>query len=449
MKLAPDTAFARAALAFALALIGSQLLILLPLRGLMFGPASRQLAILFADNVESIQERLAQAAPEQRQPLRQRLAQRHGLHLDLTPEGPSGGAPRLYYQQMFGEALRERLGPGTDYRVQMEQSGTLLWVRASTSIGSEGGESGGGSGAWFGLSMRALEGGVKRILLIWGTVAVAVAIGTGFLLARSLTVRLHQLAALAVRIGQGELPTDFPRKGPREVRALSDALDRMAGDIRRNAEERALLLAGISHDLRTPLARMRLSVEMLDAASAADSRDCLVEEIDEMDAIIGAFIASVREGHEEPLALCDLNRLLRQAAARLARTGSVPALDLEPLGLYPLRPQSMARVLDNLLENARRHGAPPVTLRSRHLGTHLRLSVLDRGAGIAPDELPNLFRPFVRGRDARPGGTGLGLATARRIVHLHGGELSLHPRSGGGSEARIELPISRFASDRP
>jgi two-component system osmolarity sensor histidine kinase EnvZ len=212
----------------------------------------------------------------------------------------------------------------------------------------------------------------------------------------------------------------------------------MAGGLRRHGEEKALLLAGISHDLRTPLARMRLSLELLGDRDP-ETRDSLIEDITEMDAIIGAFIASVRDQAREPPERLDPNTLVRQAAARLERAGTAAALDLAPLPVWSLGRGALARVLDNLLENARRHGAPPITLRTRNLdGAGLRIAVLDRGPGLPPEELARLFQPFTRGLQAHARGTGLGLFTARRLVREQGGELSLHPRPGGGLEARLE-----------
>jgi two-component system osmolarity sensor histidine kinase EnvZ len=118
-----------------------------------------------------------------------------------------------------------------------------------------------------------------------------------------------------------------------------------------------------------------------------------------------------------------------------------PALALAAAGTIALRPLAMGRVLDNLLENARRHGAPPLRIETAREGRRLRISVLDRGPGVGAGEREALFHPFARGRAARAGtGSGLGLATARRIVRLHGGDLTLHPRPGGGLEARVVLP---------
>ena len=428
MRLWPDSAFGRAALAIALVLVGSQLLLFLPVRSLMFGPAARQLGSLFGDNIALLQSRLLAAPADERSARLRDLVASRGLSLDLAPAGPSGRDPLLYYQRVFAEALRARLGPATRCRVQWGET-LLMWVRPD------------GADYWIGLPLRTLDTGARHILAIWAGLALILSLVAGFLLARSLTASLRHLAALALRIGRGELPAIDPRQGPREVRALGEAMERMAGDLRRHAEEKTLLLVGISHDLRTPLARMRLSAELLGELDP-ETRDSLVEDIDEMDAIIGAFIAAVRDERDAAVELLDPNALVRQAAARLERSGVMAALDLAVLPECRLSPGPMARVLDNLIQNACRHGAPPITLKTRCLGADgLRISVLDRGPGLDPDAIAQLFRPFARGADAAPGGTGLGLITARRLVREQGGELSLHPREGGGLEARVELPV--------
>jgi len=434
----PDSAFGRAALAIALVLVGSQLLLLLPLRALMFGPVSRQMALLYADNIALIQAQTTAAPQPERGSGLRKLVESRGWHLASSAVGPAAADPPvLYYQRVIAAALHERLGPDTECRVQWHPE-LLMWVRL------------GDTDDWIGLPLQALDTGARHILLIWAAMALLLSLAVGFILARSLTSNLRRLAAFAARIGCGGPALDIdPRRGPREVRALAEAMNRMAGDLRRHAEDKALLLAGISHDLRTPLARMRLSAELL-AERDAETRDSLIEDIDEMDASIGAFIASVREEMNEPSERLDTNELVHQAAARLSRWSLRPVLDLEPLRPVQARPGALARVLDNLLENARRHGAPPIELSTRDRGAAgLRISVLDRGPGLDPNQIATLFKPFARGAGAAPGGMGLGLVTARRLVREQGGEFSLHPRAGGGLEARIDLPAATLSRETP
>ncbi|NEX17176.1 MAG: hypothetical protein C1943_11220 [Halochromatium sp.] len=435
MSLLPDSAFTRAALLIAVALIVTQLLVFVPLRQLIIAPAMEQMAISLADTSQLIAHLLqTEDAPQRSQSL-SHLSQALGVRLDQTAAGPPGGEPGLYYQRVFTRVLKQRLGTTHPYRVETGAP-TVIWVRASQA-----------PPAWVGLAMRGIEAGAVPVILIWIGLGLSLALLIGFLLARSLTSGLRRLVGFARRIGRGEEPAEPPSTGPREVRELSQAMYQMARAIRRNAEERSLLLAGISHDLRTPLARMRLSLELAPEIND-ETRDSMVEDIDAIDTTVADFIASVRDEHDEPVNDCDLDALIRQTAKRLAgprmdTTAAIDpeiSLDLEPLGLQRLRPRAMARVLENLLLNARRHGAPPIQVEARRRLGQIRVSIFDHGPGVTADELDRLLDPFQRGRAVASTGSGLGLATARRIIQEHGGELSLHQRPAGGLEARIELP---------
>jgi len=430
MRLLPDSAFARSAVLIGLALVVSQVAALLLVRQLVVGPAVEQMASLLADHAILVETVAAAARPAERSALLARLAAGQDLRIDLSAAGPPGGPPRLFYQRRVAHVLKARLGPDIDYRVQ-ERGETVLWVRP------------GGPGApapfWLGMSARRLEQGVPGVLALWGLLVAAVAAGGGFVLARYLTWHLERLARTAAEVGQGHRPGRFVQDGPREIRALGQALERMAGDIRRIADDRALLLAGISHDLRTPLARIRLALELLGEVDE-EIRTGIAEDVEEMDASIGQFIATVRDGQDETPVVGDLDTHILAVCARFARLGQAPATTLAGLPPLPLRRTAIERMLTNLIGNAYRHGAPPVEVLSESIPGGVRVRVLDRGPGVSQADRERLFEPFARGR-TQGGGSGLGLVIARRIARLHGGEVTLHNRPEGGLEARVELPV--------
>jgi two-component system osmolarity sensor histidine kinase EnvZ len=423
----PDSAFGRSALLIGLTLVVSQLAVFALVRHLVVGPAAEQMASLLADQAALAETLLAAAPPAERPALLARLGQGQELRIDLSAQGPPGVAPWLFYQQSFARLLARRLGESIGFRVQTAPE-TVLWVRP----GPE-------SPFWLGMSARRLEQGIPGLLVLWLVLVTAIAAGGGFVLARYLNWHLERLARTAGEVARGRLPERFVQDGPREIRALGQALDRMAGDIRRIAEDRALLLAGISHDLRTPLARIRLSLEMLGEVDE-EIRQGIAEDVEEMDATIGQFIATVRDGHDELPVECDLNAQILGVCARIARVRQAPETRLADLPPLPLRPTATERMLINLIENAYRHGAPPVEVSSRRTPGGVRVAVLDRGPGVPEGEIERLFEPFARGR-TQGGGSGLGLVIARRIARLHGGEASLHNRPDGGLEARVDLPL--------
>jgi two-component system, OmpR family, osmolarity sensor histidine kinase EnvZ len=257
------------------------------------------------------------------------------------------------------------------------------------------------------------------------------------LFARSLTRPLVRLARAAPQLAQGESPDPrIGHEGPREVRELAGALLTASADVRAVARDRALMLAGLSHDLRTPLARLRLALEMLDGD--ADLRDGMVGDLGDLDAVIGQFIDYARDGREEALQSVDVVALLGSVAAQ--EWSSAPWQYQRPDGLQArVRPLALRRAVANLLRNAVRHGAAPFELELGEDAGRLRIRVADAGAGVPPDQLGTLGRPFFRADGAAPGGTGLGLAVAERVAALHGGGLQCRNRVGGGFEVLLTI----------
>jgi len=208
-------------------------------------------------------------------------------------------------------------------------------------------------------------------------------------------------------------------------------------------EERALLLAGISHDLRTPLTRLRMDVEMNVADPEVQAG--MAADIDEMDRTIGQFLDFARPADKLPVVTTDLAELLEGIAARYGERVTLR----RPAGAdfsAAVRPEALRRAVINLIENALRHAGAPVELELSRDNRHLVIAILDRGPGIAPADLDRLRQPFTRGEAARTGagGAGLGLAIVDRLVRLQRGRLELGPRQGGGLAARVVLPL--FAS---
>jgi len=218
----------------------------------------------------------------------------------------------------------------------------------------------------------------------------------------------------------------------------------MAQALERAEAERALLLAGVSHDLRTPLSRLRLAIEMLGEKSASMSEG-MVQDIEDMDAIIDQFLDFARgDGAEAVDAGGDLNAIVNAVVERHARRGRPVSARLAPLPPIALRPMALQRLVVNLVDNALRYAGTPVEVETRLAEGGVRLSVLDRGPGIPATEAERMLQPFTR-LDASRGsgrGSGLGLAIVDRIARMHGGTIVLLGREGGGLEARLRLPLS-------
>jgi two-component system, OmpR family, osmolarity sensor histidine kinase EnvZ len=202
--------------------------------------------------------------------------------------------------------------------------------------------------------------------------------------------------------------------------------------------ERAMVLAGISHDLRTPLSRLRLALEMSGADPA--TTEAMSADIAEIDAVIGQFLDFAR-GEDESMAEGDLNALAAEVVEGYRKRDT--DIVFRPGALRPLRfaPQALRRAIANLIDNALHYAREPLEVATRRDGERALLEVMDRGPGVPPEQAERLKRPFTRLDEARsgPGGAGLGLAIVERVARAHGGKLELLPREGGGLLARISL----------
>jgi two-component system osmolarity sensor histidine kinase EnvZ len=338
------------------------------------------------------------------------------------------------YSAIFQRQMQAELGPDTQVHMRAITP-PALWVRAP-SLGED----------WLKVPLypHPLRG--QRI---WGVLGWFLGIGllsTGaaWVFVSQLSAPLKRLVFAARQLGQGRSVRLPVSDTPSEMTEVYRAFNQMAEGVEQAARERELMLAGVSHDLRTPLTRLRLSLELLNSDS--DLTDDMVRDIEDMDAILDQFMAFIRDGRDEPVEQADLCELVREVVAPYNQQREQVRLCLEPLPAFALRRVSLKRLLANLIENALRYGGGALEVAAYVAGDgnapYVVLSVLDRGAGIDPAELGAIFNPFIRGDRARGGrGTGLGLAIVKRIAALHGGSVELRNRSGGGLEARVCLPL--------
>lgn len=258
------------------------------------------------------------------------------------------------------------------------------------------------------------------------------------LIQRHINQPLRDIANAANNLGAGGRPERLPAYASTELAAVAEQFNAMLDSLEEMEASRALMLAGISHDIRTPLTKLRLALAMDSHASELP----LSGYIEQIDVIVGQFLDFGRTGSDEPLVQGDINLLLRKLANEFAERTHFFALALQPLPSLPFRPVAMMRVFNNLMENAVKYGVVGLELHTHAEDGQIIVCVLDRGPGLRPGEETRLLRPFVRADAGRShvSGSGLGLAIVDRIVRLHGGRLYLHRRSGGGLEARVVLP---------
>jgi len=286
-------------------------------------------------------------------------------------------------------------------------------------------------------------------LLVAGAGALVILL-TSLLLVRRLTQPLERLAGAAARIGRGEAHTPLPETGPRELVVLTQRFNRMAAEIAQLLSNRTTLFAGISHDLRTPLTRMRLALEMLPADTDPALVGRLRQDIEEMERLIGDTLELARGLEPQPPGEVDLREFVDGVVAAFRRDGA--AIRWSPAACCYAAVDTLAlqRVLTNLLDNALRYGGDqPVELHCFCVAEAAVIQVLDRGPGIPEAEREKVFQPFHRlegSRSRRTGGSGLGLAIARQLCDAHGWSIRLLPRTGGGLEVRLDIPLAVAAA---
>jgi two-component system osmolarity sensor histidine kinase EnvZ len=297
---------------------------------------------------------------------------------------------------------------------------------------------------WIVLHAASYRSEVIDSVLLLSALAGLIALAIAGIAARILTRPLERLSAHAGAL-LGGAPIEEQLVGsPREVRHLAKAIGDAGARLRGVASERELMLAGISHDLRTPLARLRLALELGDA-SDPQRRDAMVADLDELDGALEQCLAFVRDGRDEALRDCDIAALAGQLLALRANPDDWQLEGASPLHAS-VRSTLLRRALGNLMDNAERYGAAPFVvsldrIASRREADWLAISVADRGPGVPAESLTELGKPFVRGNQARNGvGVGLGLSIVARAAELHGGELLLRNREGGGFVVTLRIP---------
>jgi two-component system, OmpR family, osmolarity sensor histidine kinase EnvZ len=394
-------------------------------------PRARQISQNLISIVNITRTALVNSQPERRRELLSELAEREGIQIYPSEPDERLAPPadeRLL--NLVNELVRKQLGERT--RFASERDGRPgLWL--SFHIDDDE--------YWLRVPRARIERQIAVRWLGWGALAIALSLLAAYLLVSHLNRPLRALSAAASTIGKGKTPDPIPESGPEEIRTLSHAFNEMSRDLAQLDADRALFLAGVSHDLRTPLSRLRLGLEM----SGADPqlKEGMTADIEEMDRIINQFLDFARTDGGEPMQHADLAAIATEVAEHYRRHGKSVATDLASVPELPLQAMAMRRVVLNLVDNALRYGEKEVGIAVRAEDSVVVLDVSDRGPGIPASEVERLKQPFTRLEVARSdkGGAGLGLAIVERVVRAHRGKLDLLPREGGGLVAEVRLPI--------
>jgi len=284
----------------------------------------------------------------------------------------------------------------------------------------------------------------------WASVVSLLSLVGAALISSLINRPLARLTQAARLIAEGKRPDPLPEEGPREIMQANRSFNQMVDDLQQVESDRAVILAGISHDLRTPLARMQLEVEMAQLPDYA--REGIQSDIGQMDAIIGQFLDYAKPTEASSFINVDLSALLEETAHEAERLPDVRiSTDIAEHAHVMGNGTDLKRVINNLIENARRYGRTPgselteIDIRCAVKGMHASKRVIvdigDHGSGVPEDKLGELLKPFTRLDTARSqaNGAGLGLAIVDRVLLRHGAELHVSNRDGGGLQFQIVM----------
>jgi two-component system, OmpR family, osmolarity sensor histidine kinase EnvZ len=388
----------------------------------------------FVSHLKTIHAALESLTPGGEREFLERLAEKEGIRVfparGNEPGRPAADRPGMH---MFRDRIKGLFGDDAEVFVRPGEPG-VLWVRLNA----------GNRGYWVAFPRNRVERDNTDALLAWMLASMAIATFATALIAWRLNRPLAGLARAAEDLGKGGDPPPLPETGPSEVRAVARAFNQMKESLKKEERERTTFLAGISHDLRTPLARMRLDVEMLEGRVEPGTQKGMVTDIEDMNAIIDQFIDYARSEAMEGFHPVNLSSLAKDCAARAARAGAQVKCELAETPVLMLRPLAMQRLLENLVQNAAKHGGGEILVSTAVSAGEVTLAVSDRGPGIAAQDIERLKEPFTRRDEARSGrsGAGLGLAIVNRIAKAHGARFDLAPREGGGLVATVAFPVA-------
>ena len=366
--------------------------------------------------------------------LREQLFQDHGLIVADTLPELSEQQFTFPYLLYLRDALARRTGK--DILILKDPDGKRLWVDIPAESGI----------VRLGFNRDRMTARPPAVLMLVIGVGILLTLFTSFIVVRRITTPLEQLYAAVREVGQGHWPLPLKEDGPEELATLARAFNAMSSEVQALLENRTVLVAGISHDLRTPLTRLGLAVEMLSGDSDPQLIADIRRDLADMEKLIRQFMELAQglgDEHEEDM---DLWEILKAQVTNLERQGSDVQLTGDGPCHFRGNPLALRRILTNLLDNAAHYGdGKPIDVDLGCGNESICIRISDHGPGIPEIQRKIVFRPFYRlesARSIRTGGSGLGLAIASQLAIKNGWTIELMPRDGGGTVARLDLPAT-------
>ncbi|MBA6225725.1 two-component system sensor histidine kinase EnvZ [Colwellia sp. MB02u-18] len=429
MKILPRSAFGQTVLLIGVLLLINQVVSFISMSIYIIQPNAQQVNQLLAKQVRVV---FIDIADEAISPAMGEAFQREtGIGVYREAAAMQLGLQEAVYYAFRSDEMSSLLGGPAEVRISQGDE-YLFWIRPPQA-----------PEYWVKIPINGLrEENFSPLIFVLMILGILSVMG-GWLFVRQLNRPLAALQHAAHDVGRGDFPEPLTEIGTTEIVAVTRAFNHMSKGIKQLEDDRNLLMAGISHDLRTPLTRIRLATEMI--AEDEFLKAGIEGDIQDMNTIIDQFIDYIRHDSKDKVELADINLLIDEVVQSESMLEREIIINAQPLPKVPLRYVAMKRVLANLIQNALRYsnGKIIVTSAFDKATQEVCFCVSDEGPGIAEVDIERLFQPFTQGDEARgTGGSGLGLAIIKRIVDTHGGRVELFNRVEGGLTAKVCLPIS-------
>jgi two-component system osmolarity sensor histidine kinase EnvZ len=426
-KLVPETLFGRTAAALLAAFLVFEAIAFGVVWVMVIQPLAARSADDLAAKILLSAQTWVELPPQTRADYEMELVFRHDLALAEVKTHLTQAADANYFGDLIATALTRRAKQDITLKRGVDPNWDWLEIQVADKLLRVG----------FDRQRYVLEAPLAAVgVFLLGALLTVL---TALFMVRQASRRMNSLARKAGEVGQGRAPELLPETGARELRELTAAFNRMAEEVQALLENRTVLLAGVSHDLRTPITRLRLALSLLEDADPALVRR-MEHDLDEMNRLISDMLVFARSLKLEALQDCDLTRVLDDLAAQAALLGEVEWMAGEPCNMR-IGEAALRRIVGNLLENARRYGDGKAVRLELECGQQVScIAVLDRGPGIPVEQREAVFRPFTRletSRSREAGGSGLGLAIARQLADAYGWRIELSDRAGGGLIATL------------
>lgn len=431
MSLFPKSAFGQTVFLVGALLLINQVVSYVAVSFYVVKPTIEQVNIMLAKQVKTVFIGVDDGI-EVSDEVSKRFLEETGIELLTQREAYINGLGQAREYSMLSNIMSEQLNGSA--RVRISQTNPLVyWIEPPQA-----------PGYWVRVPLSGFTEANIEFLTFYLTSIGFLSVLGGWLFARHLNRPLKALQEAAMKVSKGDFSTVVDEQGSTEMVEVTRAFNQMSRSIAALEQDRRLLMAGVSHDLRTPLTRIRLATEMM-SDDEDYLREGIIHDIEDMNAIIDQFIEYLRhhdKGDNQPE---DLNALVEEVVHAEQQHGRDITLTLNPsLPNVPISCVAIKRVLTNMIENALRYSDDSIEVNTHFCARkkYVCVSVLDKGPGIPESELEKVFAPFTQGDQARGSeGSGLGLAIIKRIVTMHNGKVELKNREQGGLCATIYLPI--------